>query len=562
MSNPYYRLLKKQARMKRRIIGALLIWVMTCVQLSAQSYYQKPKLIVNIVVDQMRQDYLYRFWDLYGNEGFKKLVNGGYNFANTHYSYYPTYTAAGHANVSTGATPSVHGIVGNDWYENATGEKMYCTRDWSVKGVGTETSSGQMSPKNLKTSTFGDELRLANNYRTRVFGISMKDRGAILCAGHLADAAYWFQGDESNFITSTYYMKDLPGWVKDFNNRKLTDKYLNQTWNPILSTRTLEKYTDVDDNPFEGKFAGKSSPTFPYNLKDLRKDNGNELILTTPFGNTLAFDFAEALIKNEKLGKSGSGVPDVLYLSLSSTDYIGHFFGIRSMEVADTYLRLDRDLASFIKLLENQVGRGEFMIVLTADHAAADNPAYMTSKRFATGLFRNNLIKVDLRQHLEQKFGHDLIEGYKNLQIYLNKSLIAEQGINEDEVKKEIYNFMRFKPGVQKVFNADILAQGNQTDDIMKLYMRGYSADRCGDVYIMLLPGWIGMDWQEIGTTHGSPYTYDTHVPLLFYGKNIPKGFTYDKTSVSQLAATLSSLMGIVPPNGCTVEPLIDYFTK
>ncbi len=548
--------------MKRGLIGGLFLFIFTCVEGMAQSYYAQPKLIVNIVVDQMRQDYLYRFWDLYGNEGFRKLVNDGYNFANTHYSYYPTYTAAGHANVSTGATPSVHGIVGNDWYENATGEKMYCTRDKSVNGVGTETSSGQMSPKNLKASTFGDELRLANNYRSRVFGISMKDRGAILCAGHLADAAYWFQGEESNFITSTYYMNDLPGWVKDFNKRKQVDKYLNQTWNPVLSTKTLEKYTDADNNPFEGKFAGKTTPTFPYNLKDLRKDNGNELILTTPFGNSLAFDFAESLIKNEKLGKSGSGVPDVLYLSLSSTDYIGHFFGIRSMEIADTYLRLDKDLASFIKLLENQVGRGEFMIVLTADHAAADNPAYMTSKKYTSGLFNNNLVKVGLRERLEQKFGHDVIDGYKNLQIYLNKSVMSEHDIDEAEVKKEIYDFMRFQPGVQKVFNADILAQGNQTDDIMKLYMRGYSADRCGDVYIMLLPGWIDMDWSDVGTTHGSPYSYDTHVPLLFYGKNIPKGHTYEQTSVSQIAPTLSALIGIVRPNGCTVESLMKFFGK
>lgn len=529
---------------------------------NSQPQYSQPKLIVNIVIDQMRQDYLYRFWDLYGNEGFKKLVNDGYNFANNHYGYYPTYTAAGHASISTGTTPSVHGIVGNDWYENATGEKMYCTSDHSVQGVGTTTNAGQMSPKNLKTSTYGDELKLANNYRSRVFGISMKDRGAILCAGHLADAAYWFHGEESNFITSTFYMNDLPSWVKDFNKRKLGDKYLNQTWNPILSTRTLEKYTEQDDSNFEDLFKGKTRPVFPYDLKALRKENGNELLLTTPFGNTMVFDFAEALIKNEKLGKSGSGVSDVLYMSLSSTDYIGHFFGVRSMEIADTYLRLDKELASFIKLLENQIGKGEFMIVLTADHAAADNPKYMASKRFSTGFFQNNIIKVDLRQHLETKFGHDVIDGYKNLQIYLNKSVIEENKLDEEEIKNEIINFMKFQPGVQKVFTADILAQGSISDDILKLYLRGYSPDRCGDVYVMLLPGWLDMSWSELGTTHGSPYSYDTHVPLLFYGKNIPHGHTYDRTNISQVAATLSTLSGIVPPNGCSAESLIKYFGK
>lgn len=531
-------------------------------QVSAQPNYSAPKLIVTIVVDQMRQDYLYRFWDLYGNEGFKKLATEGYNFGNCHYNYFPTYTAAGHSCVSTGTTPSVSGIVGNDWYENRTGEKMYCVSDRSVSGVGTTNNAGMMSPKNLKSSTVGDELKLATNYRSKVYSVALKDRGSILLAGHLADAAYWMDLSEGNFISSTYYIKELPSWVKDFNRRKLVDKYLNQTWNPIISTKTLEKYTDIDNSPFENVFKGKITPTFPYVLKDLEKDQGKELIATTPFGNTITFDFAEALIKNEKLGKSGSGVPDVLYISLSSPDYIGHFFGIRSMEIADTYLRLDKEIASFIKLLESQIGNGEFMIVLTADHAGADNPVYLNSKKMGTRFFKDNVVKVDLRQHLEEKFGEDVIDGYKNLQIYLNHELIKEKQIDVQELNSEIRDFLIKREGVNNVMSAEAIANGSSSNEILQMYMRGYSPDRSGDIYILLQPGWVDMSWSEQGTTHGSPYTYDTHVPLLFYGRHIPKGFSYDRVHVTQIAPTITSFLGIIPPNGCLATPLIQYFKK
>lgn len=527
----------------------------------AQPQPNSPKLIVNIVVDQMRQDYLYRFWDLYGEDGFKKLVNEGYNFSNCHFSYYPTFTAAGHANISTGATPSVHGVVGNDWYENINGSKMYCVMDTSVRGVGTTTSVGQMSAKNLKATTFGDELKFANNYRSKVFGISIKDRGAILSAGHVADAAYWLDSKEGNFISSTYYIDELPNWVKVFNKKDLVTQYLNQTWTNSISTEILEKYTDADNGSYERIFKGKSTPTFPYDLKSLRNDNKDkELIATTPFGNSFLVNFAEELIKNEKLGKNPANVTDALYISFSSTDYIGHFFGVRSMEVADTYIRLDQEIAHLIEVLEKEVGKDEFVIVLTADHGAADNPNYLKSKNFDVAFFNNNSVKVDLRAHLEEKYGVDLIDGYLELQIYLNHKLINEMKLDEEEIKNDIIDFMKFQPGVLKVFSSDILKSGNLTDNIFKLYMRGYYPQRCGDVYIMLAAGNLDQNYSDLGTTHGSPYVYDTHVPMLFYGKNIPQGRSSNLIQVSQLAATLSAMLGINPPSGCSVEPLLDYF--
>lgn len=525
-----------------------------------QPNYPQPKLIVNIVVDQMRQDYLYRFWDLYGENGFKKLVQGGYNFANTHYDYYPTYTAAGHASIGTGATPSVHGVVANDWIENETGERMYCSRDWGVKGVGTNTDAGKMSPKNMGTTTYGDELRLATNFRSRVFGISLKDRGAIMTSGHFANAAYWFHEKESNFISSTYYMDDLPEWVKEFNDRKLTDQYLDLIWEPVLPMSQLLKYTDEDDSPYEGKFKGVRNPTFPYDLKAIRKDNGNKLILSTPYGNTIAFKFAEALIFNEKLGATSSNVPDVLTLSLSSPDYIGHLFGIRSMEVADAYVRLDQELGDFIKLLEKQVGEKEFVIVLTADHGGADNSGYLQSKGYDVGRFNYHTPSKELREFLSEKYGEDIMIGYINLQVYLDHEKMGRLGLDKQEVVSTIQSFMKYQPGVGKVFSSAAIAQGLVSDAMTQKYMNGYHPDRSGDVFITLKPGWLDMFWQETGTTHGSIFAYDTHVPLLFYGKNIPYGFTYDRTDPSQIAATLSALIGIVPPSGCIAQPLTSYF--
>ncbi|MCO5230291.1 MAG: alkaline phosphatase family protein [Chitinophagales bacterium] len=551
--------------MKKHFIVIIFLFFGGSWSVMAQPNGAQPKLIVNIVVDQMKQDYLFRFWNLYGEEGFKKMVNEGYNFANCQYSYFPTYTAAGHACIGTGTTPSVNGIVGNDWYENNSGEKMYCVSDKSVQSVGTETASGQMSPRNLLSSTIGDELRLATNNRSKVFGISLKDRGAILPPGHLANAAYWLDPNEGNFISSTYYMSELPSWVKDFNKKNLVDKYLNQTWKTSVSVKTLEKYTEADNSPYENIPKGISSPVFPYQLKELRKDNGDKsLIMNTPFGNSLLMDFTEALLKNEKLGKmkDKGDAPDLLYVSFSSTDYIGHFFGIRSVEIADTYVRLDKEIASLINLLENQLGKDDFVIVLTADHAAADNPKYLASKKMGTDFFDNNIVKTQLRAYLEKKFGQDLIDGYKNSQIYLNKDAIHALNLNEESVKEEIIDFMKFQPGVQKVFSSKLLSDGSITDDILKYYSKGYNPLRCGDVFILLQPGWLDMSWSQSGTTHGSVYAYDKHVPLLFYGKGIPIGKSYDIVSPSHIAPTLSAMIGISPPNGCTTPPLINYFGK
>ena len=549
--------------MRKLTVILLFAWINLIPKvLLSQPNTDPPKIIVNIVVDQMKQDYLYRFWDLFGEDGFKKVINGGYNFANVHFNYFPTYTAAGHANISTGAVPAINGIVANDWIENQSGDKMYCVQDTSVFGIGTNTKAGQMSPKNLKASTFGDEVKLATNFRAKVFGISMKDRGAILSAGHFADAAFWFQPDELNFISSTYYMDSLPLWAKSFNDRKLGDKYLNRDWIPSVSKEILEKYTEPDNSLYENIFKGKDTPTFPYHLKELRKENGNKLIITTPFGNDILLDFAQDLIKNEHLGKNDNDVTDILYISFSSTDYIGHYFGIRAMETADTYIRLDKNIASLIKILEEQVGKDNFILTLTADHAGADNSHYLTSKNWELDIFDDNIIRKNLADFFVEKYGVNLIHQYRNLQVYLNDSLINANQLHKEEVISKAINFLKYQPGIQKVFSSEILYAGNITDEMMQMYQNGYDPTRCGDFFIILKPGWLNMGWSNKGTTHGSTYTYDTHVPLLFYGKNINQGKSYDRLTVSQIAPTLSAILGIAPPSASKAAPLVSYFGK
>src|ERR1051325_387002 len=361
-----------------------IVSISSCVVLSSFLFAQPgpvpqqknaPKLIVGIVVDQMRADYIYKYWNKYGNDGFRRLVNEGYSCKNTNYNYVPTYTAPGHASVYTGSTPCVHGIVGNNWYDKSNGKNVYCVEDYSVHAVGGNEKSGQMSPKNLLSTTIGDQLKLSDNMGSKVIGIALKDRGAILPAGHSANAAYWFDPETGNWISSTYYKKELPSWVNDFNKKGLTNKYTSQPWNLLLPP---DQYSESvpDDNKYEGKFSGENAPVFPHDIPKLLAANGGAgLIRSTPFGNSLTKDFAIQTITSENLGKGN--FTDMLCVSFSSTDFVGHMYGPQSMEVEDTYLRLDKDIAELLKFLDGWVGKGNVVVFLTADHGGCETPAYL-----------------------------------------------------------------------------------------------------------------------------------------------------------------------------------------
>ena len=512
-----------------------------------------PKLVVGIVVDQMRYDYLTRFYSKYGEGGFKRMMNEGFNCKNNHFNYVPTYTAPGHASVYTGTTPKYHGIIGNDWYDKETKKMVYCAGDDSVQAVGAETEDGQMSPRRMKTTSFADENRLFTQMRGKTIGISIKDRGAILPAGHTANAAYWFYGkDKGYFISSTFYMETLPNWVKDFNKSDKATSYL-KPWNTLYK---IDTYTESgsDLNNFEGGFKGKETATFPYDLKALKDQNGGfDILKATPYGNSIVADFAIAALKGEQLGEDN--ITDVLAVSFSSTDYVGHNFGVNSKEIEDTYIRLDKDLERFFKALDENVGKGNYTVFLTADHAAIEVPAYLQSVKVPAGYIDSKAQKTMFSEFMKTKYGTtDLIENVSNNQIFLNRAKLNELNLDLETVQKTIVNEIINYENMDKAYTAATMGSTSFTTGIETLLQMGYNQKRSGDVLYVFDPAFIS--YSKTGSTHGSGLNYDTHVPLLFYGKGIKHGQTFQKTEITDIAPTMSAFLGTSFPNGAIGQPL------
>ena len=513
----------------------------------------KPKLVVGIVVDQMRYDYLTRFGSKFGEGGFKRMINEGFNCKNNHYNYIPTYTGPGHASIYTGTTPKYHGIIANNWYSKKEKKTVYCAADDSVSAVGTYSKSERMSPRRMLTTTFADENRLFTQMRGKTIGISIKDRGAILPAGHTANAAYWFRGKgEGNFITSNYYMEDLPEWVKAFNNSGKAESYL-KVWNTLYDISTYTE-SGPDLNDFEAGFKGKASATFPYDLNALKEKNSwFDIIKTTPYGNSIVADFAIEAIKNENLGKDD--ITDVLTVSFSSTDYIGHNFGVNSKEIQDTYLRLDKDLERLFMTLDKEVGKGHYSVFLTADHGAVEVPKYLQSVNIPAGYVNYTDRKKKFREFLEDKYGTaNIIENVSNNQIFLNKEKLKELGLNIHDVEQAMVDEQISYLNIAKVYTATAMNTTNFTTGIEALLQNGFNQKRSGDVIIVDDIAHIA--YGRTGSTHGSGLSYDTHVPLLFFGAGIKHGETYKKTVIPDIAPTISALLNISFPNGATGDVL------
>ena len=525
----------------------------------AQTPIERPKLVVGIVVDQMRWDYLYRYQDRYTNDGFKRLLNEGFSNENTYIPYLPTYTAIGHSSIYTGSVPAIHGIAGNDFIIQATGEDMYCTQDDSVNGVGTTSKAGKMSPKNLLTSTVTDQLKLATNFRSKVIGVSLKDRGGILPAGHFADAAYWFDGDSGNWITSTFYMEKLPKWVNDFNNKKLADKYLDQ-WNTLYPINTYVQ-SEKDGNPYRSSYKGLDKMQFPYDLKKLKKENGLGLIRSTPFGNTLTKDIALAIIENEKLGQNEAGITDFLAISFSSTDYVGHQFSPNTIEAEDTYLRLDKDLGELFNYLDKKVGKDQYTVFLTADHGGAHNPKYFQDKRGNAGYFPTGDVKKGLNAKLEEKYNvKDIVRSLSNYQVHLNYQLLEQNNLDETAVKADIVNYMRKVEGVSFAVDMDRIGEASIPSIIKERMINGYNRKRSGAVHYILEPQWYGGKQNAGGTTHGTWGSYDAHIPFVLMGWGIKKGRNNHPVYMTDIAPTISALLHIEEPNGNIGKPVTEVF--
>jgi len=537
--------------MKRFLL--LLLVISSCSPaILAQQPAKKPKLVVGIIVDQMRQEYFYRFADRYSEGGFKRFTHQGYMMSNGHYNYVPTYTGPGHASVYTGTTPATHGIIANNWYVPSIKKMIYCAEDSLVSHVGGTPENGKISPRNMLTSTITDELRLSTGKRAKVVGIAIKDRGASLPAGHTGDA-YWYDDVNGDWMTSTYYKSTLPSWVADFNAKKRPDHYLNQSWTPLFP---LDTYVNSlpDNNDFESPFMGKETPTFPYVLQELKEGNGGYgLVASTPYGNSLTLDFALAAIEGEKLGQRE--VTDFLAISFSSPDYIGHRFGPSSVEVEDNYLRLDRELAGFFTYLEQKLGKGEYLVFISADHAVADVPTYMMSERIPAGNFNSGMVLGQLKGYTQATYGEgDWILSFSNEQIFLNQELIQAKKIDLERMQRDLANYVLRFPGVKEAYAAQDMRTQEFTQARPHLLQMGYNHKASGDVLVVLESAWLVGG--KRGTTHGSGYSYDTHVPIAFYGWGIKQGKSSRYTTVADIAPTLATLLQIRMPNGTTGQPI------
>ena len=512
-----------------------------------------PKLVVGIVVDQMRYDYLTRFDSKFGEGGFKRMMREGFNCKNNHFNYVPTYTGPGHASVFTGTTPKYHGVISNNWYSKTEKKVVYCAGDENVKSIGTESDAGKMSPHRMLTTSFADENKLFTQMRGKTIGIAIKDRGAILPAGHTADAAYWFYGkDEGHFITSSFYRNDLPKWVNQFNDSDTAESYF-KVWDTHYD---IKSYTESgsDDNNFEGGFKGKEKATFPYDLAKLKDKNGGfDILKATAYGNSLTTEFAIASVKGEALGKDST--TDILTLSYSSTDYVGHNFGVNSKEVEDTYVRLDKDLERFFEFLDTEVGVGEYTVFLTADHGAVNVPSYLQSVKIPAGYLDYNSRKKKFTAFLEDKYGtKDVVENVSNNQIFFNKTKLNELNLNLHQVEQDLVDEQISYPNIAKVYTATTMNSTNFSTGIEALLQNGFNQKRSGDVII--LDDIAHIAYSRTGSTHGSGLNYDTYVPLLFFGKGIKQGETLQKTVIPDIAPTISALLGISFPNGATGTPL------
>ena len=511
---------------------------------------QKSKLVIGIVIDQMRYDYLTRFYDRYGEAGFKRLLKKGFSLENAHYNYIPTYTAVGHTSIYTGTTPENHGIISNNWYDKYLKKSIYCVDDSNYNTIGNNSEVGKKSPFRLQTTTVTDQLHLAQNMRGKNIGIAIKDRSAILPVGHTANAAYWFDGgSRGQWISSSFYLNNLPKWVMEFNNSGKAENYLKTKWKTLYD---IKSYTNsiVDNNDFERKFNGEATSSFPHNIPELRDGNGNfDILKSIPNGNTFTFDFAKSAIINESLGKNNN--TDFLALSLSSTDYVGHQFGPASVEIEDTYLRLDKDLASFLSFLDKNVGKNNYTVFLTADHAVLDVPSYLQSLKIPAHYLDTKKLKDYISSITKKYFNStELVENISNYQIFLNETKIDSLGLNKNEISdKLVEKIINFKE-IYKVVTAKTLQTTKFSDGIMSSLQNGYNQKFSGDVLMIPFPG--TSTWGKKGTSHGSGYSYDTHIPIIFYGNGIKKGVSKKRYDIIDIAPTIANLLKIEAPNSST----------
>ena len=526
---------------------------------TASTSVQRPKLVVGIAVDQMRWDFLYRYYGRYGTDGFRRLLNGGFSCENNMINYLPSVTGVGHAIAYTGSVPALSGITGNDWMDQLTGKTIYCTSDSTVQGVGgITTTDGKMSPRNMLVTTVTDELRMATNFRSKVVGISLKDRASILPAGHAANAAFWLEDASGSFITSTYYMNQMPEWATKFNNRKVIDSLIAKGWNTLYPINTY-KQSDQDNVPYEGKFIGEQQPVFPHNIKEIYGTNKGS-IRNTPFGNTFTLLFAKAALDGYQLGRGTD--TDFLCINFATTDGVGHMFGPNSIEIEDTYLRLDRDLADLFKTLDAKVGKGQWLLFLTADHGAAHTVGFMKEHNLPGEFFSMNGFVDSLNRILNDKFqSGNLVRSISNDRVNFDINKIYSSSLDFDQIKKQSVDFLQRQPGIMAAVDINRVGESPIPEPIKTMISNSYYFKRSGSVQIIQNTGNLD-GYYRTGTSHSKWNPYDTHIPLIFYGWKVKPGSLYRTVKMSDIAPTIAALLHIQMGSGSVGNVITEAIPK
>lgn len=514
------------------LFAGLLFAAAACQQAAAP--VKKPRIVVGMMVDQMRWDYLYKYQERYGEGGLKRLLREGFSCENTLISHAPTVTACGHSSVYTGSVPAINGIAGNSWYDRSWGREIENVEDTTVSPVGTDGTG--YSPRNLLTTTIGDELRIATNYQSKVVGVSIKNRAAILPAGHTANGAFWFDDGSKSFVTSTYYMDALPDWAKRFNESNYIDSVMKDGWNTLYPIETYVLSTE-DDKSYENTTGGEEKPVFPHQKAS---------ISNTPYGNKLTLDFARAAIEGYELGQGE--FTDMITISLSSPDKIGHTFGPNSIEVEDNYLRMDKDLEDFFNYLDGRFGKDGYLFFITADHGVGHSPGYLQENNLPSGVIGSVDVKA-LEADLQKKFGAaDLITAYTNGQVYLNYEALDSKGLDKGTVAAYVAKQLENVDGVWDAVPSESLATATLPAVIKSMFINGVHPKRSGDIVLIRSAGWKGGSLR--GASHGDWYPYDAHIPLVWMGTGIRPGKTHRTTGMVDIAPTVAALLNIQMPSG------------
>jgi hypothetical protein len=544
----------KRIEMHLKLRLFVLLMTVFCIgfytNLKAQSNPDKPTLIVGIVVDGMKYDWIERYWKLFGEGGIKRLVKQGTSYTNATVPFLFADAGSSHATISTGAPPAIHGIVSEIWFNRLRNEQVHCTSDFLAKSIGGNNENGKHSANQLRANTIGDEMILSSNYQSKVISVSFRPEPAILLEGHLPGASYWFETNSGKWITSSQYANTLPEWVSNFNSRNSAGHYQTRDWELLLADN-LYIGCPPDDNDLETGYFNQFK-TFPYRSSRIRKESlgqNNEILGMMPFGNTLTTDFAITTLLEESLGNDH--YTDLLWVSYTAINQITKLFGPDSREVADALLRLDMEIQRLLYQIEETIGKDKALIFLTSTHGAAMDPDYSRALNLPGGFFRYRNAVTLLNSFLSAIYSDgDWVSNYVNHQVYLNESLIDQRNLSFSIVQDQAARFLTHFDGVARAIPADRMITGSITNPWGGLVQNSYNPDRTGDILLILQPGWI--EEENTDSDSRSPYSYDTHVPLVWYGWKISKGTIHHPVTLLDIAPTISNIINISAPSGAT----------